>query len=76
MAPMPQKSKGDFPDMPVGLGMSLAQNNKAFSYFGSLSESDKAKVINYVKGSSTGEQAKSRVQDAVNMLSENRNDFT
>lgn len=59
------------PDLPLGLGMALAQNDKAIDAFGALSAQEKTELINNIQGASTGEDAKQRIADAVNRLSGN-----
>ncbi|MGI6116179.1 MULTISPECIES: hypothetical protein [unclassified Clostridium] len=62
-------SKSSVPELPIGFGMSLAQNNEALTYFGSLSPAEKTAVIHYVHdGNTTGEQAKEKIDHAVSVL--------
>lgn len=58
----------DVPDIPLGLGMALAQDMGALSYFGGLSPQQKTAVIHYVQGGSTGDDAKERIRSAVEMM--------
>ncbi len=63
------------PDMPLGLGMKLAQDIEAMSFFGSLNNMEKTNIINYIQSSTTGPEAAERVGTTVNMLKEHRSDF-
>ncbi len=56
-------------DIPLGLGMSLAQDMDAMSRFGRMSDEEKRKIIAYVQGGATGEETKARIENAVNCLS-------
>jgi len=55
-------------DIPLGLGMHLMQEPRAAETFGALSKERKAGLIRYVQAGSTGEEAKSRIIDAVARL--------
>ena len=59
------------PDLPLGFGMALAQNEKAVSAFGALSDQEKTDLIKSIQGAGTGDDAKQRITDAVNRLSGN-----
>ena len=59
----------DVPDLPLGFGMALAQNEKAVSAFGALTDREKTDLIQSIQGATTGDEAKRRVTDAVNRLS-------
>ena len=80
---MAEKSKEEFvgmgknpnpkvPDIPIGLGMSLAQHTQALSCFGRLSDADKTRVIDYVQSSASGGEAEEKIQKAVEMLEQGR----
>lgn len=56
------------PDMPLGLGMALAQSTDALSHFGSLSPAEQARLIGYVQASATGEEAKARIDQVVEQM--------
>ena len=56
------------PDLPLGLGMRLAQDPRAMDTFGTLSEGQKAQVIGYIQGGATGDDALQRLETAVNSL--------
>lgn len=63
------------PDLPLGLGMQLAQNPKAMDAFGSMTNAQKAAMIGYIQGAATGGEAKERIADAVYRLHNNRIQF-
>ncbi|NLO09639.1 MAG: hypothetical protein GX129_07170 [Clostridiales bacterium] len=54
--------------LPVGLGMRLALDMKAMTNFSNLSDTKKQELINYIEGSTTGEEAKNRVTEVVSSL--------
>ena len=60
--------------LPVGLGMRLALDMQAMTNFSNLSDSKKQELINYIEGSTTGEDAKNRVINVMNNL-HNGNSF-
>jgi len=62
----------DGPDLPLGFGMQLAQNPKAMEAFGKLTNLQKSKIIAHIQASKTGDEAKSRLTQAVTDLSENK----
>lgn len=70
-----QNATNEYRDIPLGLGMSLAQHTDALNYFGTLDESQRNKIINYVQGATTGPDAKQRVNTAVEMLQQHDVDF-
>ena len=62
----------DGPDLPLGLGMQLAQNPKAMATFGKMSTAQKSRLIGHIQDASTGEDAKSRIERTVNALAQNQ----
>ncbi|MCL1807929.1 MAG: YdeI/OmpD-associated family protein [Oscillospiraceae bacterium] len=56
------------PDLPLGLGMRLAQEPKAMASFGTLSILQKTQVIEYIQAASTGDDAERRIDTAVSSL--------
>lgn len=54
--------------LPVGLGMSLALDMNAMTNFSNLSDTKKQELISYIKGSTTGEEAKNRITEVVSSL--------
>lgn len=61
--------------LPVGLGMRLALDMQAMTNFANLPEDKKQQLVNYIEGSTTGEEAKSRVTEVVSNL-HNGNTFS
>ncbi|MEA5014326.1 MAG: YdeI/OmpD-associated family protein [Candidatus Limiplasma sp.] len=55
-------------ELPVGLGMQLAQEPAAMTHFGRLSPAQQQAVVHYVQSGVTGADAKSRVDEAVERL--------
>lgn len=55
-------------ELPVGLGMSLALDMKAMANFSALTDSKKEELVNYIKNSTTGYEAKERITEVVNRL--------
>ena len=54
--------------LPEGLGFRLAMDMKAMTNFANTSEDKKKQMVDYIKGSSTGEDAKNRVAEVINSL--------
>lgn len=54
--------------MPEGLGFRLAMDMKAMTNFVNLPETKKQELINYIKGSATGDEARNRVTEVVSSL--------
>ncbi|OCN02152.1 hypothetical protein A7X67_12090 [Clostridium sp. W14A] len=69
------KKNPDATDMPIGLMMSLAQHQNAMKTFGRLDDEHQKSVIRYVEDSTTGEEAKSRIQNAVQNLDQGNTGF-
>lgn len=57
------------PDIPLGLGMALAQNPQAMNAFGQLSDGQKTNLIHGIQGAVTGGDAKARIHQAISDLS-------
>ena len=55
-------------DMPIGFGMALYQNSNALHCFSALSQDEKNNIIKYIESSTTGEDAKKRINEAVSNL--------
>ncbi len=63
-------------DIPVGFGMELMQNGEARKNFESLSDMDKNKLIGYIQGGVTGDEARLRIDNSIkNLNSGNLNFF-
>ena len=54
--------------MPEGLGFRLAMDMKAMTNFVNLPETKKQELIDYIKGSTTGDEARNRVTEVVSSL--------
>ena len=55
-------------EMPLGLGFSLSQDVEALSFFGGLDDRTKGQIISYIQSTNTGEEAKARIEKAVECL--------
>ena len=58
----------DGPDLPLGLGMRLAQEPSAMETFGKMSNGQKETMIKYLQSTNTGEEAESRMSEVVENL--------
>lgn len=58
--------------LPIGFSMTLAQDVKAMTNFASLSDIQKEQLVEYIEGSTTGFEAKSRIVEVVNNLHNDR----
>lgn len=54
--------------IPVGFSMSLAQNKFALDKYSQLDEEDKEKINSYIASSSTGNEAKERINSIISKL--------
>lgn len=54
--------------LPVGLGMRLALDMDAMKNFVNLSDQGKKQLVDYIEGSTTGDEAKNRVTEVVRNL--------
>ena len=57
--------------LPEGLGFKLAMDLQAMTNFIHLSEEKKEELVQYVQGSSSGEEARYRVNEVVRNLHDN-----
>ncbi len=64
------------PNLPLGLGMALAQDTEALSCFGRMTREEKQQMIAYIQGATTGEDAKARMQQAVAQIKAGINRFS
>ena len=55
-------------DIPLGLSMELAMHPQAAATFGQMSPTEKHAAIRYVQSGTTGEDAKRRIQTAIQQL--------
>lgn len=60
--------KKEGPELPLGLGMKLAQDQQALDAFGKLADTQKNELIGYVKAAASGEDAKRRIAEVVELL--------
>ena len=56
------------PDIPMGFGMELMQNPKAWEAFGNLPDSEKTRIIEEIQTAQTGDQAKTNIEQAIEEL--------
>ncbi|MDF2906927.1 MAG: hypothetical protein K0R34_2248 [Herbinix sp.] len=54
--------------LPEGLGFRLALDMEAMKNFVNLSDQGKEQLVDYIKGSTTGDEAKNRVTEVVRNL--------
>ena len=54
--------------MPVGFGMKLALDMQAMNNYASLPDQKKQELVDYIKSSTTGDEAKNRVTEVVSNL--------
>ncbi|NLP35792.1 MAG: hypothetical protein GX359_11500 [Clostridiales bacterium] len=54
--------------LPVGLGMRLALDMEAMTNFSKLPDGRKKELVNYIQGSTSGQDAKNRVTEVVSSL--------
>lgn len=62
-------------NIPIGLIMSIAQNENAFKYYANLDENTKSRINSYVQNSTTGDDAKQRVDTTISHLENNNLNF-
>ena len=62
-------------DMPIGFGMELYQNSDALHCFAALSQDERNNIIQYIEKSKTGEEAKKRINTAVENLNKRNTKF-
>lgn len=55
-------------DLPIGFSMNLAQDSKAMNNFAILDDHKKEKLVEYIEAATTGDEAKSRINEVVNNL--------
>ena len=54
--------------LPIGFSMKLAQDLEAMEHFVAMSTAEKEKLIAYIQGGTTGEEAEERVERALESL--------
>ena len=55
-------------ELPIGLGMRLMQDRTAMDRYTALPDAEKKRILSFVEGSSTGEDAEERVANTVKSL--------
>ena len=55
-------------DLPLGLGMQLAQEPRAMEAFGRLTTEQKSRLIQNIQSAHTGPEAEEKIAHAVNSL--------
>lgn len=59
-------------DLPIGLSMSLAQDMNAMGNFISAPEKQRERMVEYIRASTSGDEAKSRVDEVVRKLGDDK----
>lgn len=67
---MPETNAYPAEEMPVGLMMQMAHNTRAMDGFFSMDPDRKRSLLDYIRASPTGEEAKSRIEHAIEALAE------
>jgi len=62
-------------DLPLGLGMQLAQVPEAMSTFGNLSQPQRDNIVDYIQGCVSSEDAKARIASVVNGLKNGQSQY-
>lgn len=70
-----EKKKREAENMPIGLMMKLAMHQQAMRQFSQLDNDQQRAVIRYVEDSKTGDDAKSRIDSAVQNLEQGNHSF-
>ena len=61
----------DGPDLPLGFGMRLAESPEAVKNYAAMSKDEQTRLIKYIQGGSTGDDAARRISAALNGLQSN-----
>lgn len=62
-------------NMPIGFIMAIARNNDALKYFANLDNTTINNISDYIKSSSTGDEAKEKINTSIDGLSKQSLDF-
>lgn len=62
-------------NMPIGFIMAIARNNDALKYFANLDNTTINNISDYIKNSSTGDEAKEKINMSIDGLSRQNLDF-
>ena len=65
----------DGKDIPLGLGMQMAQDAEALNHFSNMTQPQRDGLIEYVQGAVTGDDAKHRIHAAIQGLKEGQTIF-
>jgi len=63
------------PDIPMGLGMALFQDEAARKTFESMTDTQKTTLISYIQCADTGDDAKRKISEVVISLREGKSAF-
>lgn len=55
-------------ELPIGLGMRLMQDRTAMDRYTALPDTEKKRILSYVEGGATGDEAEQRVASTVKSL--------
>lgn len=62
-------------NLPIGFALKLAMNNCAMNYYSKLLPSVQNDITEYIQNATNSDEAKNRIETAVNMLSNNTTSF-
>lgn len=62
-------------NMPIGFIMAIARNNDALKHFANLDNTTINNISDYIKNSSTGDEAKEKINMSIDGLSKQNLDF-
>lgn len=55
-------------DLPLGLGIQLAQDSRMLETYAAMPEAEKRSMVNYIRASQTGAETAARVEETINEL--------
>ncbi|MCL2843084.1 MAG: YdeI/OmpD-associated family protein [Oscillospiraceae bacterium] len=55
-------------DLPLGLSMGLSMHPRAMDTFGKMTHQEKTAAIQYVQSATTGQDAKRRIENAIQQM--------
>lgn len=58
-------------DLPIGFTMTLSQDLEAMNHFATLGETRQRELINFIRNSTSSEDARIRISSVVNKLHDN-----
>ncbi|MBE6024347.1 MAG: hypothetical protein E7231_14375 [Cellulosilyticum sp.] len=62
-------------DLPLGLMMQLGTDMEAMNTFSNLSEAEKERLVSYIKGATSGADARERIASVMNSLNGHQSFF-